>query len=322
VWRLRLPLPWRHITHVNAYAVEREDGVMLVDCGTAGDESCRGALEHALHAAGYSLTEVRLLAGTHVHSDHVGLAEWVLERSGAELWTHPATAAFYDAIADPEGVGAARERRARAEGVPEDLLADYRDVREETEGVLAPVEPDRHLRDGVRLPSALGDWEVVETPGHAPSHVCLVQREHGLAILGDLVSAVFAPYFDYGYPPDPVGELLASLDRIAREDLRLGLPGHGRPIDDVAGAIALQQRGVADRLAAVERAVADGAGGAYEITRAVFGAVSDGELAVWQLAEVVAYLRHLRLAGRVERGEDARGRFRYGLDSAVRTKPS
>jgi hypothetical protein len=32
---------------------------------------------------------------------------------------------------------------------------------------------------------------------------------------------------------------------------------------------------------------------------------------VWQMAEVVAYLRHLRLAGRIARREEAGGRFRY-----------
>jgi glyoxylase-like metal-dependent hydrolase (beta-lactamase superfamily II) len=197
--------------------------------------------------------------------------------------------------------------------VPADLIADYRDVREETEGVLAPIEPDRPLRDGMLIESALGDWEVVETPGHAPSHVCLVAREPGLAILGDLVSTVFAPYFDYGYTPDPVAEFLASVARMeAIGEVRLGLPGHGRPIEDVAGALALQQRGVADRLAAVERAIRDGAATAFAITRRVFGEPASGEMAVWQLTEVAAYLRHLRLAGRVRRSCDGE-RFRYTL---------
>jgi glyoxylase-like metal-dependent hydrolase (beta-lactamase superfamily II) len=313
LWRLRLPLPWQHISHVNAYAIARDDGVMLVDCGTAGDDSCALALEHALGEAGFSLADVRLLVGTHVHSDHVGLAERVMAKSGAELWTHPATAAFYDAVKEPEAIAAARERRAVLEGVPEELLADYRDVREETEGVLAPVEPDRPLSDGMLLSSALGDWEVVETPGHAPSHVCLVARGSGIAILGDLVSAVFAPYYDYGYTPDPVAEFLASLDRMdAVGDLRLGLPGHGRPIDDVAASLELQRRGVADRLVGVQRAIADGATGAFAITRHLFGEAASGEMGVWQMTEVLAYLRHLRLAGRIERLQEA-GRFRYAV---------
>jgi glyoxylase-like metal-dependent hydrolase (beta-lactamase superfamily II) len=313
LWRLRLPLPWQHITHVNAYAIARADGVMLVDCGTAGDDTCRSALEHALGEAGFSLGDVRLLVGTHVHSDHVGLAEWVMAQSGAELWMHPATAAFYDAINEPDAIGDARERRALLEGVPAALVADYRDVREETEGVLAPVEPDRPLRDGMLLESALGDWEVVETPGHAPSHVCLVAREAGLAILGDLVSTVFAPYFDYGYTSDPVAEFLASVERMeAVGELRLGLPGHGRPIEDVAAALELQHRGVAERLDAVQRAIGEGATTAFAITRAVFGEPVSGEMGVWQLTEVAAYLRHLRVAGRVERSCDGE-RFRYAL---------
>ncbi len=55
---------------------------------------------------------------------------------------HPDTAHFYDATREPERIEAARRRRRAPEGVPEDDLADYGDVREETDGVLAPVEPD------------------------------------------------------------------------------------------------------------------------------------------------------------------------------------
>ncbi|MCW3067169.1 MAG: fold metallo-hydrolase, partial [Solirubrobacterales bacterium] len=283
LWRLRLPLPWQYIEHVNAWVVERDDGVMLVDCGSAGDESMLDAFANALRAAGHEVEDVRALVATHTHSDHVGIAPWVLERSGAELWMHPATGHFYDALRDPAGIEAARGRRARAEGVPGPLLPDYRDVREETQGMIGAVDPDRELGDGVRLPSSLGDWEVIETPGHSPSHVCLVQRERGIAILGDLVSPVFAPYFDYGYTPDPVAEYLASLERVEALGVRLGLPGHGRPLEDVAGAIALHRHGVGDRLAAVELALGAGGITAYDLTRRVFGEPASSELGVWQL---------------------------------------
>ena len=31
-------------------------------------------------------------------------------------------------------------------------------------------------------------------------------------ILGDLLAPVFAPWYDYGYSPDPVAEFLGSLE--------------------------------------------------------------------------------------------------------------
>lgn len=312
LWQLRLPLPWDTIATVNAFAIAREDGVMLVDCGSAGDPSCREALAAGIAAAGLSLADVRLLVATHTHSDHVGLAAWVVEESGCRFLMHPASAHFYDAMREPERIAALRRARAAREGVPPERLDDCADVREELQGVLAPVAPDAPLVDGVRLPSLLGDWEVVETPGHAPSHVCLVQRESGLAIVGDLVARTFAPYLDYGYTPDPVAELLASLDRVdAIDGVRLGLPGHGRPLEDVERAIATYRDGIRGRLDETRAAVAAGPAGAYEVTRRVFGEPTSDQSAVWLMTEVLCYLKHLRDAGAVVRDENARGAYRY-----------
>ena len=319
LWQLRLPLPWETIASVNAFAVARDDGVMLVDCGSAGDPSHRAALATAMAAAGLSLSDVRLLAATHTHSDHVGLAAWVIEETGCRFLMHPASGHFYDAMREPARIEAARGARAAREGVPGEELADYGDVREETEGVLAPVEPDRYLLDGVRLPSALGDWEVVETPGHAPSHVCLIQRDRGLAIVGDLVSRVFAPYLDYGYSPDPVGELLLSLDRLgAIAGIRVGLPGHGRPLDELPGTIEEHSAGLRGRIESARAAASAGPAGAYEITRRMFGEPLSAQTAVWQMTEVLCYLKHLREAGEVVREENALGAYGYRLASAPR----
>src|SRR3954447_24341444 len=117
LWRLRIPLAWEQISHVNAYVVEGDE-LTLVDCGTAGHPSCAEALEVALRETGHSLDEVGRLVFTHVHSDHMGLAQLVVERSGAEVWSHPDDRHFYDAIHETERIVAARERRARQEGVP------------------------------------------------------------------------------------------------------------------------------------------------------------------------------------------------------------
>jgi glyoxylase-like metal-dependent hydrolase (beta-lactamase superfamily II) len=314
LWSFRLPLAWDGISAVNAFAIERDDGIALVDCGTAGHPSCAEALRVAVEQTGYKLEDVSMLVGTHTHSDHVGLAQWVKELSGAEFWMHPDTAHFYDGTREPERIRAAREHRARQEGVPEDELGWYGDVREETEGVLAAVPPDHDLVAGVRLDSKLGEWETIETPGHCPSHVCLVQRDRGLIILGDLVAAAFSPWYDYGYSPDPVAEFLAALDTIAALDSPgLALPGHGRPISDLPGAIELHRRGVAERLEQTRAAIAAGPAGASVLTPRVFGEPDSGETAVWKMTELVCYLRHLRLAGEVVRDEDGDGKFIYRL---------
>ncbi len=83
---------------------------------------------------------------------------------------------------------------------------------------------------------------MLETPGHAPSHVCLFQPERRLLISGDHVLGRISLYFDYGWTPDPIGEFLASLDRVDQLDARLALSGHGKPFIDVHGHVEANRR--------------------------------------------------------------------------------
>ena len=63
--------------------------------------------------------------------------------------------------------------------MPEEWQDATASVAEELAGIEAPPEPDRDLLDGVGVDTALGPLEVLETPGHAPTHVCLYLRERG-----------------------------------------------------------------------------------------------------------------------------------------------
>jgi glyoxylase-like metal-dependent hydrolase (beta-lactamase superfamily II) len=309
LWRLRIPLPWEAINHVNAYVIAGDE-LTLVDCGTAGHPSCAEALEVAVKATGHALEDVDRLVLTHVHSDHMGLAPLVLERSGAELWAHPNDAHFYDAVRETDRIVAARERRARQEGVPEHRLEPYRTAAEELEGALAPVTPTHHLTDGVSIPTGLGAFEVHETPGHCPSHVCLLQRDSGVAIVGDLICPAFVPWLDYGYSADPLAETFGSLDVLEKLDPRLALPGHGRPIEDVRATIGDTRNGFAQRLGDTRRALSAGPAGAYELTTRIWGEEPDLQ-ATGHMTELLSYLRYLRGLGEVTRATEADGTYRY-----------
>ena len=87
-----------------------------------------------------------------------------------------------------------------------------------------------------------GTWDVLETPGHAPSHVCLHQPEQRVLITGDHLLGRVSQYFDVGYTPDPIGEFLHSLDVVDELDARLALAGHARPFTDIRGAHRGQPR--------------------------------------------------------------------------------
>jgi glyoxylase-like metal-dependent hydrolase (beta-lactamase superfamily II) len=153
--------------------------------------------------------------------------------------------------------------------------------------------------NGVEVDTDLGRWIAYETPGHAPSHVCLYQPEHRLLISGDHVLGRISLFYDYGWTPDPVAEFLNSLDVVGRLDARLGLSGHGKPFVDVPGHIDGARRLVHERLEAALRALSDGPRLAVEVAPEVHGEPLRSSNAAWFLQETLCYLEHLERTGRV-----------------------
>src|SRR6185437_15453479 len=64
IWRLRLPLPWPGVPHVNAFAIRAGDGLVLFDTGI-GEPGSIEELDFALAQAGWRLEQVSLLVCTH-----------------------------------------------------------------------------------------------------------------------------------------------------------------------------------------------------------------------------------------------------------------
>jgi glyoxylase-like metal-dependent hydrolase (beta-lactamase superfamily II) len=307
VWRLRLPLPFPGVPHCNAWAVASGHGIVLFDCGMHEPGSL-AHLERALEQCNLRLEHVRLLVCTHAHPDHYGQAATIVERAGCELWMHPSHEHATRAAQDPEAVLQQRVEIARSAGVPPEPLARWTEARREGgTGVAGHVEPARPLLPGVEVRSDLGAWLVIETPGHAPSHVCLFQPEKRLLISGDHLLGRISLYYDYGYTPDPVGEFLHSLDAVEAFGARLALPGHGRTFADVGAHIDGNRALVAERLERLLGVLREhGPITAFEAVPHQYGEEPTTATASWWLQETLCYLRHLEATGAAvpERAEE------------------
>jgi glyoxylase-like metal-dependent hydrolase (beta-lactamase superfamily II) len=306
LWRLRLPLPWPGVPHVNAFAIAAVDGVVLVDTGLH-EPGAMLQLERALHQAGLRLEHVRLLVCTHAHSDHYGLAGPVMERSGCELWMHPNHEHMTKAASDPDRSFERRLEVARQSGVPPAALAEYESARRNQGfGIAEIVTPDRGLVEGVEVETDLGAWRVHETPGHAPSHVVLHQPERGLLLSGDHLLGRVSLYYDYGYTPDPAGEFLASLDVVDGLDVQLVLAGHGRPVRDPGALTEANRRAVQGKLDRVRSAIAAGPRTPFDLVPEVIDTKLPPAMMIgWGLSETLVYLSHLERRGEAARVEGA-----------------
>ena len=315
LWNLRIPLVWPGISHVNVAVLSGADGgITLVDCGTAGDPTCWDALLNGLAETGHGIADVTDLVITHAHSDHFGLATRVVAESGCTMWMHPAHEAFTDSALEPERIYAARERRARAEGVPEDVLDQYADTGEETDFALTPLPAFNELHTGMQIPSALGPWDVLETPGHSPSHVCLYQpqerllhpRRPRLARLRALVRLRL-----HGRPGRGAGGVTCPRGRASTSTWRF--PATAARSRTSPRSSSCTRRSSSGGSSSSRRRSAREPGPAYEIGLRAFGPSPSMMAEVGRLQEAMACLRHLRLQGRVVRDVLPSGVFRYSL---------
>jgi glyoxylase-like metal-dependent hydrolase (beta-lactamase superfamily II) len=315
LWRLRLPLPWPGVPHCNAWAIAAGRGIVLVDTGMHLPGSL-AQLERAMEQVNLRLEHVRLLVCTHAHTDHWGQAAPVVQRAACEFWMHPNHAHATRPREDPERALARRIEVGRQSGVPEAALASYRErMRDMPSGLAAVIEPDRPLVTGVTIETDLGLFHVHETPGHAPSHVCLYQPDRRVLISGDHLLGRISLFYDYGWTTDPAGEFLQSLDVVDRLGARLCLSGHGRPFTDVHAHVEGNRTLVHERLDAVRSALADGDGlTAVEIIPQVYGEPMNPFNAGWRLSETLAYLRHLAVLDEATAEADGEAeRWRTGV---------
>jgi glyoxylase-like metal-dependent hydrolase (beta-lactamase superfamily II) len=296
VWRLRLPLPWTGVPHVNAYAIASGSGVVLVDTGMAEPGSL-GQLERALAQAGLKLEHIRLLVCTHAHTDHYGLAGPIVDAAGCELWMHPNHSHMTRSAENPDAALDRRIEVARQSGVPADALKRYEESRRgEGVGIARVVPPDKDLVEGVEVETDLGTWQVTETPGHAPSHVVLHQPERGLLLSGDHLLGRVSLFYDFGYTPDPAGEFLDSLDKAEKLNAQLCLAGHGRPFRNVKEKIQAFRSTVLDNIETVRRAISEEPRTAFEIVPKLLGTEELSPMIInWAMAQILSYLRYLEV---------------------------
>jgi glyoxylase-like metal-dependent hydrolase (beta-lactamase superfamily II) len=303
VWGLRLPLPYRDTASVNAYLLALDDGYCLVDCGTSLDPGW-DVLEHALGLAGTGPEELRLLVGTHLHADHVGLAATVVERTGCDYLHGLGPHTIDDALRDPAVPLADRRAAARREGIPANELDHWVDNHLADDVWHERQPPRRLLVGGDTLRTRAGTWTVVPIAGHSPAQIALFEERRRWVISADLAYDIAHPFFEYGWTLDPYAEHLASLDRVAALEPRMLLPGHGRPADDAPERLAAARRATEALATNLLAALSQTPRSAYELAVETVPDAEDNNRRQAFISTALCTLEHLERHGRITAHDD------------------
>lgn len=310
VWRIPLPLPFA-LRSANVYLLDDGTGNWaMVDSGL-GLPADEAALRAGLAFAGISVAQISTLILTHAHPDHIGLSGPIAAESGAQVYMLAGESQrLYDVwTLDNPALFGAIEALYATNGLPPDEAHRASKANRQIRSILRlPPASDLHLlADGDELRLGRHVYHVLWTPGHSDYHMCLL-REDGLFIAGDHILPSITPNIGL-YPnarPDPLRDYFTALTRVRQLPARLVLPGHRRPLTDLATRAEELRIHHEERSDLTLAALAARPEGSHAATVAdeLFGArLRTEEDRRFALVETLAHLEYLRRQERATREE-------------------
>jgi glyoxylase-like metal-dependent hydrolase (beta-lactamase superfamily II) len=201
---------WRF---VNAFLVREEDGFTLVDT-TVG-----GGADQLIAAARDAGAEIRRIALTHGHGDHVGSLDALKRQLGDSVQ-----------VLMPQLDARIHAGEKVLDGKPPGSWPKLE------------TTPDVRLTGGERI----GSLEVVPTPGHTPGHVSFLDTRDRTVIVGDVFTSIgglaVSNHFHLRFPLAAMATWDKAKDLESAQKLRALEPtllvvGHGGPVQAPGPAI-------------------------------------------------------------------------------------
>jgi glyoxylase-like metal-dependent hydrolase (beta-lactamase superfamily II) len=305
---LRIPTPFA-VGRVNCYLLEDEP-LTLVDTGPNSGKAL-DELQSQLGEHGHSIDDIELLVVTHQHIDHLGLAEIVVQRSGAEV---AALGIAAERLANFDEDAEAEDRFAvdlmLRNGIPEEVTAALRSVSRSFRGWGSHVTVTKPLADGQTLPYANRLLQAIHRPGHSPSDTVFWDEERKILIAADHLIAhissnplISRPLDGSDERPQALATYIESMRKTREMPAEIVLSGHGEPITDhvalIDDRIAKHER----RKEKIYKLIAEQPRNAYELAQAIWGNVAVTQ-AFLTLSEVIGHADLLVNEGRVREVDD------------------
>lgn len=317
LYQLKVPIPNNPIGYVLPYLIPGDDGYTLVDSGWNTPEAF-AALEAELKEVGVSFEQIKRLLITHVHPDHYGLAGRIKEVCGAEVIVHQRERDFIRSrYRQPEQLLERMANWLTENGVPDDEMPDLQQSSMPARAFVVPVDPDTVLWGGETLDFGIYRFEVYWTPGHSPGHLCFYERAQRVLLTGDHVLPTVTPNVSL-HPQqqgNPLGDYLASLERLMPLEVEQVLPAHEHSFTDLQGRLHEIVDHHDTRLDEMLAIVGDDGATAYDVASGIIWTTGTFQsFSHWTrraaISETLAHLEYMVYQGRLHQTKE-NGIIRY-----------
>ncbi|WP_100010730.1 MBL fold metallo-hydrolase [Lentibacillus sediminis] len=308
--QLTVPTPFA-VGDVHVYLL-KGDMLSLVDAGVKTKEAWQAVTEQ-LKESGYHPEDIEQIILTHHHPDHTGLIEQfprlkhIAAHQNVDVWLRRDEAYFrgyehfFHVLFIQSGIP------ARFQGFLDQMRKPL---------ILAGRgEVTDALDEGDTLPGH-GEWQVIETKGHAQSHLSFFRQEDGLFIGGDHLLKSISPNPLIEPPGDPSAERprpILQYRRNLQKCLELGitkvLPGHGDVFSDLEEILPKQMKRQVQRAEKVYQLIAAEAQSPFQLCQKIFPRQYESQLEL-TMSETFAQLDYLEDEGKIEQAMEE-GRLMY-----------
>lgn len=275
------------------------DTLSLIDAGVK-TKAAWDALKIQLKELGYFPEDVEQIILTHHHPDHIGLIEQfprvknIVAHKNVDFW-----------LTRDETYFANYERFFKEFfnicGVPSNFLAELNKLRGQL-NYAGKGQLTSTIDEGDVLPGH-DDWHVIETRGHAQSHLSFLRQSDGAFIGGDHLLQHISPNPLLEPPhdsdtdrPKPMLQYRANLNKCLSLGIKTVFPGHGEIFSNIDTLIPVQMEKQEKRANKVHTFLTENAQTPFELCRQVFPKQYEAQLDL-TMSETIGQLDYLEDKG-------------------------
>lgn len=287
---ITLPIPYDE-QEVHVYLIE-DRYLTLVDTGVNTVESFQ-VFNKKLTQIGYKIEDIQRVILTHHHPDHVGMLD--LFSSNVEIYGHRHN---HHWISQDSGFLQWHDdffnKFGEECGLPRKFIHHLQDI-----SFHLQLSCKRNLTHSLKEGDYIAGFRVIETPGHASSHIALYRESDGILIGGDMIlehitpnPIIEPPMYPNETRPKMLLAYLHSLYKLQSIPIQMVYPGHGKIVTDINKKIGhellLQQR----RAEKVLRIICSQSLHSFDIVQQMYPSLYEKEIGL-TLSQVIGQLDYL-----------------------------